>query len=89
MEEESYTTAGGEEGCMYLPQSAVDNPEEKRPLVLVACAFKGDPEEKLQQAGWLQQAQEAGLLLLVPKYKTTESYSQTKRVCIRGRQAKD
>ena len=80
MKEENYTTAGGEEGWMYLPDAALDNPEEKRPLVLVTCAFKDHPEEKLRQAGWIQQAQEAGLLLLVPKYKTTESYSQTERV---------
>ena len=75
MKEESYTTDGGEQGWMYLPDAAIDNPEEKRPLVLVTCAFRSHPEEKLQQYGWIKQAQEAGLLLLVPKYKTTESYS--------------
>ncbi len=80
MKEESYTTDGGEQGWMYLPDAAIDNPEEKRPLVLVTCAFRSHPEEKLQQSGWIKQAQEAGLLLLVPKYKTTESYSQTERV---------
>ena len=80
MAEENYTTEGGEEGWIYLPDAAEENPEEKRPLVMVTCAFGENPEEKLESAGWIQQAQEAGLLLLVPKYKTTESYSQTKRI---------
>ena len=50
MKEESYTTDGGEQGWMYLPDAAIDNPEEKRPLVLVTCAFRSHPEEKLQQS---------------------------------------
>lgn len=80
MKEVEYTTESEETGWIYLPDSMEDDPERERPLVLMLCAPGTSPSDKLKAAGWWKQAQEADLLILMPKYRTTESYSQTDRL---------
>lgn len=80
MKEVQYTTESGETGWIYLPDSMESAPEKQRPLVLMLCAPGKSAEEKVKAAGWWDQAREADFLVLMPKYKTTESYSQTDRL---------
>lgn len=80
VKEEKFTTPEGETGWIYVPDAAADNPDQKCPLVLMTCASGGEPREKVEAAGWLNQAKEAGLMVLVPDYKTTETFTQTGRI---------
>jgi len=80
VKEEKFTTPGGETGWIFVPDSVAASPEEKKPLVLMTCASAGEPEEKVKEAGWINQAKEAGFMVLVPYYKTTEDYTQTGRI---------
>ncbi len=78
--EEEFTTPGGETGWIYLPEGIKTDTDQKKPLVLMTCAVGEEPAEKVKEAGWFKQAEEAGFMVLVPKYKTTETFSQTGRI---------
>lgn len=80
MKEVEYTTESGETGWIYLPDSMEETPDQERPLVLMLCAPGGSAKDKVKEAGWWDQAQEADFMVLMPKYRTTESYSQTDRL---------
>lgn len=80
IKEEKFTTPEGETGWIYLPEGMDKDSEQKRPLVLMTCAVSGEPADKVKEAGWFEQAREAGFMVLVPDYKTTETYSQTGRI---------
>jgi poly(3-hydroxybutyrate) depolymerase len=77
MNEISYTTPSGETGYIYIPNSVLNNPDIKVPMVLMMCGTGGDPRRSVQAAGWVEKALEENLIVIAPNYNNAATYSET------------
>lgn len=76
MNEITYTTPDRETGYLYLPQSVLDRPEEKVPMVLMMMCTGGEARQNTEACGWVDKALEEGIIVLAPVYNNYATYSE-------------
>lgn len=76
MNEITYTTPDGETGYLYIPQSVLDRPEEKVPMVLMMMCTGGEARQNAEACGWVDKALEEGIIVLAPVYNNYATYSE-------------
>lgn len=72
----TYTTPGGETGYLYIPDSVLSEPEKKVPMVLMMMCTGGEARENTKACGWVDKAQEEGIIVLAPVYNNYATYSE-------------
>lgn len=76
-EMESFEMPSGKTVYLYVPQRVKDHPEIKVPMVLFMCGTTCDPVENLKDSGWIQLAEEQGIIVISPDYNNYATYSET------------
>lgn len=76
MNEITYTTQNGETGYLYVPQSVLERPEKKVPMVLMMMCTGGEARQNAEACGWVDKALEAGIIVLAPVYNNYATYSE-------------
>lgn len=76
MSEITYTTPDGETGYLYIPQSVLEKPEEKVPMVLMMMCTGGEARQNAEACGWVDKALEEGIIVLAPVYNNYATYSE-------------
>lgn len=71
-----YTTPNGESGYLYMSDSVREHPEEKVPMVLMMMCTGGEARENAKACGWVDKAQEEGMIVLAPIYNNYATYSE-------------
>lgn len=76
MSEITYTTPDDETGYLYIPQSVLEKPEEKVPMVLMMMCTGGEARQNAEACGWVDKALEEGIIVLAPIYNNYATYSE-------------
>lgn len=76
MNEITYTTQDGETGYLYIPQSVLERPEQKVPMVLMMMCTGGAARQNAEACGWVDKALEEGIIVLAPVYNNYATYSE-------------
>lgn len=76
MNEIIYTTPDGETGYLYIPQSVLEHPENKVPMVLMMMCTGGEAWQNAVACGWVDKALEEGIIVLAPVYNNYATYSE-------------
>lgn len=76
VKEISYTTPSGETGYLYIPDSVLNQPEEKVPMVLMMMCTGGEARQNAKACGWVDKAMKEGIIVLAPDYNNYATYSE-------------
>ncbi len=76
MNEIAYTTPAGETGYVYVPDTVLNEPNIKVPMVLMMCATGSEARHDAEATGWVEKALEENLIVLAPNYNNYATYSQ-------------
>lgn len=77
LEVDSFEMPNGKAVYLYVPQKVKEHPETKVPLVLFMCGTTCDPVDNMVDSGWVQLAEEQGIIVISPDYNNYATYSGT------------
>lgn len=74
---EQFTMPNGKAVYYYIPQAVKSAPDTKVPLVLFMCGTTCNPMDNLVDSGWVELAEQEGLIVIGPDYNNYATYSET------------